>query len=30
MAVLQECVTKKEINGTEIHIKSATGKKNTE
>jgi hypothetical protein len=27
MAVLQERVTKKEINGTEVHIKSATGKK---
>ena len=27
MAVLQECVTKKEISGTEMHIKSATGEK---
>jgi hypothetical protein len=27
MAVLQECVTKKEINGIEMHIKSATGEK---
>ena len=25
MALLKECVTKKEINGTEMHIKSATG-----
>jgi hypothetical protein len=27
MAVLQEWVTKKEINGTEMPIKSATGEK---
>ena len=27
MAVLQEYVTKKEINGTEMHIKRATWKK---
>jgi hypothetical protein len=26
MAILQECVTMKEVNGTEIHI-SATGRK---
>jgi len=30
MAVLQERVTKKEINATEMHIKSATGEKNSE
>jgi len=30
MAVLQECVTKKEINGTEMHIKSAAGERNSE
>jgi hypothetical protein len=27
MAVLQDRVTKKEKNGTEMHIKSATGEK---
>jgi hypothetical protein len=27
MVILQKSVTKKEINGTEMHIKSATGKK---
>jgi hypothetical protein len=27
MAILQERVRKKEIKGTEMHIKSATGKK---
>ena len=30
MTVLQERVTKKEINGTEMHIKSAAGKKKSE
>jgi len=30
MAVSQERVTKKEINGTEVHIKSTTGGKNSE
>jgi len=29
MAILQERVTKKEIKGTEMHIKSATGGKKT-
>jgi len=27
MAVLKECVTKKEIKGTEMYIKSAAGEK---
>jgi len=27
MSILQECVTKREINGTEMHIKCATGEK---
>jgi len=27
MAVLQEWVTKRDINGTEVHIKIATGEK---
>jgi hypothetical protein len=27
MAVLQVCVTKREINGTEMHIKGAAGEK---
>jgi len=30
MVILQKWVTKKEINGTEMHIKSAKGEKNSE